>query len=45
MPLIINSLRGGHTHTHTYSHRTEHRTQKQFLKGQRVPDLKISNNY
>jgi len=33
MPLVINSLGGGHTHTHTYSHRR----QKQFQETSRVP--------
>ena len=44
MPLVINSLRGGDTHTHTQGHR--HRGQKQFqetrhalAEGWRAPGL------
>jgi len=44
MPLVINSLGGGHTHTHTHRHththtRTQtysHRGQKQFQETSRV---------
>jgi len=37
MPLVINSLGGGHTHTHAY----RHRRQKQFQETSRTPGLKI----
>jgi len=42
MPLVINSLRGRHTHTHIYSHRRQkqfHETSCVLAFGQHAPSL------
>ena len=39
-PLVINSLRGGHTHANTH---TDIRAQDQFQETRRVPGLKTDS--